>query len=84
MTGIQHTGDSRVVERGENLALQKETVMEGWLIAPVPQELDGGALLNFSVSALCQVDRTHPATAQKANQPVCSAAVPLSGFCRSI
>src|SRR5437868_7950963 len=52
---VEQTRDSGMSQVGENLALAQEAAAEGRFLAAIAEQLDGDALLDFSIGAMCEV-----------------------------
>ena len=67
---VEQTGDVRMVEAGENLALGAEAPHDRLGVHPAFEDLEGDALMEHVVVAHRQEHGAHAALAQLADQPV--------------
>ena len=67
---VEKAGDPRVVETGEQLAFGQEPRPQRRLLQVEVEELDRHAVLELTVGALGQVDRSHAAPAEEPDRPI--------------
>src|ERR1700676_2470799 len=73
MAGIDHAGDTGMIEIGKKLAFPEETVAPRGPAGSGVEDLDGNLLLNLAVSALGQIDCAHATGAEQADESIGSA-----------
>ena len=66
--GIDHAGDTGMIEIRKKLAFPEETVAPGGSTGSGVEDFDGNHLLNLAVAALGQIDCAHTARAEQTNQ----------------